>query len=135
MVRSKGWLGEIPCPLQKIPCGVAKNSLLGAAPTLQSQAITMGYRASSERDRGFSLPAGNSLRADLLALEGDVGDDENHDRRGDEAGQLRSDQDEALRSRQWRAQERALQLADQDRPQGARRRVQQRQRALGIKRV
>src|SRR5216684_645577 len=61
----------------------------------------------------FSLLAGNSLRADLLALEGDVGDDENHDRRRDEPRELRPNQDEALRGRQRRSQERALQLADQ----------------------
>src|SRR5207247_1642976 len=116
---------QIPCPVQKIPCGVAKNSLLDALPTGQSQAITMGYRASSGPSRDFSLFAGNSLRPDLLALEGDVGDDENDDRRRDEPRELRPNQDEALRGRQRRPEERALQLADQDRPEGTRRGVQQ----------
>jgi DNA anti-recombination protein RmuC len=38
----------------------------------------------------------STLGPDLLALEGDVGDHENHDRRRDEAGQLGPDQQEAL---------------------------------------
>ena len=60
------------------------------------------------------------LRANLLALEDDIGDGKYDDRRRDEAGQLRPDQDEALRGRQRRPERAALLDQLDDRPDAER---------------
>ena len=75
------------------------------------------------------------LGADLLALEKNVGDREDDDHGRDEAGQLRPDQEEALRRRQRRAEQGPLDLAVKHRAEGAGRRLQQREGDLGVKRV
>ena len=79
-------------------------------------------------DHSRGGPTGPPLFAwlcpDFLALKDDIGDREDHDHRGDEPSQLGPDQKEALRGRQWRAEQCALDLTVQNRTQGTGRGLQ-----------
>ena len=75
--------------------------------------LTLTLSAPRGREGEFRALGSSGSSPDFLALEGDVGDREDDDQLGDEPGQLRPDQEEALRRRQRRAEQGALDLADQ----------------------
>src|SRR6516162_11829121 len=70
--------------------------------------------------------------ADLLALEDDIAGGEDQDHCGDQAGELRPDQDKALPRRQRRAEQCAAELADEHRTERTCCRLQQGQRDLRV---
>ena len=103
------------------------------APTCVNVAFSAGTSPITHHSRRCA--GSGESGADLLALKEDVGAGEDQDHLGDEAGELRPDQEETLRRRQRRAEERPLDLAVEHRAQGARRRLQKTERDLGEERV
>src|SRR5262245_37517853 len=76
-----------------------------------------------------TAPCG-ALRAHFLALEDDIAQDEQQDRAGDEAHDLRPGDDQALAKRHWRAKHRTLELAQVHWSERARGRIEDRHHHL-----
>ena len=99
---------------QRHHVGIEARHRLGIDPGVRQEVARPAVRAADrvaparvvEGGRCRSSPSG----PDFLALEDDVGHREHHDHAGDQAGELRPDQDQALVERQRRARDRPAHL-------------------------
>src|SRR5580704_9848988 len=111
---------------------LARNSFEAMSAVDLMTATNPSHREGFHYAMPASATAGYAVSgSDFLALEDHVADDEQHHRGGDHADDLRPGDQDARGERQRRAEHGALQLAEIDRPQRPRGRIEQRHHHLG----